>query len=326
MVRKGMMIKASDSGSESEMSGCSDGSRVVGAGMSGGAMPEMSAIIGMGKDGRKYYIDPSVFTTHARAPVPRTTQLTGMAKPLLGQTQKSREDERLAMEVKGLKDAEMKGGFLGTLLSTAIPLIGSLFGRGMISKEAKTVLTKHFKTKPKKGEGLTGGFWGTLLSTAIPLIGSLFGKNIMTKEAHDELVKMCKSGEGGMTGGGLAVEGQIGRPMRGSNKTYGVDPEVNAIVTQKEEKELTGGSFWGGFMDSYADAMGEGRVTGGAMCGCEGEGATGGAKKRGRPAKAKSAKVDGRKARAEIVKKVMKERGIKSLAEASKIVKSEGLY
>ena len=39
-----------------------------------------------------------------------------------------------------------------------------------------------------------------------------------------------------------------------------------------------------------------------------------------------SGKSDGRKRRAEIVKKVMKERGIKSLAEASKIVKAENLY
>lgn len=39
-----------------------------------------------------------------------------------------------------------------------------------------------------------------------------------------------------------------------------------------------------------------------------------------------SSKPDGRKARAQIVKKVMQERGIKSLAEASKIVKAEGLY
>jgi hypothetical protein len=37
-------------------------------------------------------------------------------------------------------------------------------------------------------------------------------------------------------------------------------------------------------------------------------------------------KTDGRKARAMIVKKVMMDRGIKSLAEASKIVKAEGLY
>ncbi len=36
-------------------------------------------------------------------------------------------------------------------------------------------------------------------------------------------------------------------------------------------------------------------------------------------------KVDGRKARAEVVKRVMKERGV-SMVEASKIVKAEGLY
>jgi len=313
-----MMIKASDAEAPMpEMMGCADAPRVVGAGK-GMDMPEMSAIIGMGRDGRKYYIDPSVFTTHARAPVPRTTQLTGMAKPMLGQTQK------MAPTGEG-----MTGGFLGALLSTAIPLIGSLFGKGMMNKEAKMALTKHFKTKPKKGEGLTGGFWGSLLSTAIPLIGSLFGKGMMTKEAHDEMVKMCKQGEG-MTGAGsaLGVEGDLGRPMRGSNKTYGVDRQVNEIVAKQEEKQLTGGGFWGGFMDSYADAMGEGRVTGAGCCmdSCsDSDCAMGGAKRRGRPVKPKEVKPDGRKKRAEIVKKVMKERGV-SLSEASKIVKAEGLY
>jgi hypothetical protein len=302
MVRKGMMIKANDS--QPEMAGCAsmDAPRAIGSGMHGGAMPEMSAIIGMGKDGKKYYIDPSAFTTQARAPVPRTTQLTGMAKPLLGMTQK------------------MEGGFLGSLMSMALPLIGSLFGKGMMTKEAKTALTKHFSKKVPKGQ-MEGGFLGSLMSMALPLIGSLFGKGMMTKEAHDELVKMCKKGEGKVTGGALGVDGDVGRPMRGSNETYGVTPEVERAT----EKPLSGGSFWGGFMDSYADAMGEGRATGGAMCGCEGEGVTGG-KKRGRPTKPKSDKPDGRKARAEIVKKVMRERGIKSLAEASKIVKSEGLY
>jgi hypothetical protein len=40
---------------------------------------------------------------------------------------------------------------------------------------------------------------------------------------------------------------------------------------------------------------------------------------------AKYGSGDGRKARAEIVKKIMKERGVKMI-EASKIVKAEGLY
>jgi hypothetical protein len=214
MVRKGVMIKADEAKPEM-MVPMMDAPRAIGSGMYGGAMmPEMSAFIGLGKDGKKYYIDPSVFTTKERPPVPRTTQLSGMAKPMLG----------------------------------------------------------------------------------------------MTKKMLD--------------GGALGVEGQIGRPMRGSNDTYGVDP----MVEKATEKPLAGGSFWGGFMDSYADAMGEGRVTGGAMCGCEGEGLTGGMKKRGRPAKDKPVKADGRAKRAEIVKKVMRERGIKSLAEASKIVKAEGLY
>lgn len=43
------------------------------------------------------------------------------------------------------------------------------------------------------------------------------------------------------------------------------------------------------------------------------------------PKKKSGGAVDGRKARAEIVKKIMKERGVK-MVEASKIVKAEGLY
>ncbi len=310
-----MMIKASDA--QPEMAGCAmmDAPRAIGSGMCGEAMPEMSAIIGMGKDGRKYYIDPSVFATKAREPVPRTTQLTGMAKPMLGMTQK-------------MQGEAMTGGFLGSLLSMAVPLIGSLFGKGMMNAEARDALLKHFSKKAPKKKGLEGGFWGTLLSTAIPLIGSLFGKGMMTKDAHDELMAMMKKGEGRITGGALGVEGDLGRPMRGSNDTYGITPEVERAT----EKNMSGGSFWGGFMDSYADAMGEGRVSGGAVRGCKCKGTMcscnceGGAKKRGRPAKPKAPKVDGRKARAEIVKKVMRERGIKSMSEASSIVKKEGLY
>ena len=59
-----------------------------------------------------------------------------------------------------------------------------------------------------------------------------------------------------------------------------------------------------------------------------GEGRSGGAKSGGAKsggAKSGGAKKGGRNARAEIVRKVMKERGVKMI-EASKIVKAEGLY
>lgn len=100
---------------------------------------------------------------------------------------------------------EMEGGFLGALASLAVPLIGSLFGRGQMTKEAHDKLMKMMN-KRKVGEHtkMSGGFWGALAALAAPLIGKLFGKGAMTKSAHDELMsvvnKYCKSGsmKGGM--------------------------------------------------------------------------------------------------------------------------------
>jgi hypothetical protein len=51
----------------------------------------------------------------------------------------------------GMGRGEMEGGFWGSLLSAAVPLIGSLFGRGMMTKEAHDELMKHMKQKEKKG-------------------------------------------------------------------------------------------------------------------------------------------------------------------------------
>lgn len=63
------------------------------------------------------------------------------------------------------------------------------------------------------------------------------------------------------------------------------------------------------------------------LAGPEGQAVSGaiGALGYGRRRRAKAGPNDGRKARAQIVAKVMRERGC-SLPEASKIVKAEGLY
>jgi len=168
--------------------------------------------------------------------------------------------------------SHMEGGFLGALASMAIPLIGSLFGKGEMKKSAHTALMKHFNKKPRsKKPELQGGFFGSLLSAAIPLIGSLFGKGAMTKKAHDDMMAMVKKHEGkGMSGAGRMVG-----------------------AGELEIKHTMGA----GVMDDRCSPRAK-RVVGAG---------------------------DGRRKRAEIVRRVMKEKGMKMI-EASKYVKEHGLY
>lgn len=93
---------------------------------------------------------------------------------------------------------------------------------------------------------------------------------------------------------------------------------------------MTGGDFWSDFKDGFNSVM---RPVAGVvknlapLAGPEGQAVSGaiGALGYGRRRRAKAGPNDGRKARAQIVAKVMRERGC-SLPEASKIVKAEGLY
>ena len=67
-----------------------------------------------------------------------------------GRRELDRKMSAPVMSYGGAK-GEMEGGFFGSLLSAAIPLIGSLFGRGMMTKEAHDELMKTMKMKEKKG-------------------------------------------------------------------------------------------------------------------------------------------------------------------------------
>jgi hypothetical protein len=70
-----------------------------------------------------------------------------------------------------------------------------------------------------------------------------------------------------------------------------------------------------------------GAYNGQGLLGQDGHGVRrGGMEGCGRKKRAPAGAEDGRKKRAAIVKKVMRERGLKSMIEASKIVKAEGLY
>lgn len=147
-------------------------------------------------------------------------------------------------------EGKMKGGFIGSLIMKAIPLISSLLGSGKMSQEAHDEMKEMIEEHEKKyhGKKLKGGYLG-LAMLALPLISKLLGAGQMTKGASNKLMKLFKEDSVPVEGAGRAV----------------------------------------------------GAGTGG-MVGCG----------------------DGRSRRAELVRKVMADRGC-GMIEASKIVKSEGM-
>jgi hypothetical protein len=182
----------------------------------------------------------------------------------------------------------MEGGFHGALAKIAIPLIGSLFGKGEMNKSAHTALMKHFSKKPRsKKPELEGGFFGALASMAIPLISSLFGKGAMTKKAHDDMMAMVKKHDGKGMNGGMSR-------MVGSGRMVG----CGDLVIKHEDDGYSDDDCEHGPMAPKGKAKGGKRVVSAS---------------------------DGRRKRAEIVRRVMKEKGMKMI-EASKYVKEKGLY
>jgi len=100
---------------------------------------------------------------------------------------------------------------------------------------------------------------------------------------------------------GVPPEAQLRGSYGGGKPHSKAEMKVMKAVEKKLKKEGKGVSGGGASGGKNLSGMTDRTVGGGDMCG------------------------DGRKARAEIVKKIMKERGVKMI-QASKIVKAEGLY
>jgi hypothetical protein len=200
-------------------------------------------------------------------------------------------------------EGKMEGGFWGALASIAAPLIGSLFGKGAMTKDAHDKLMKLCKKEPKGKDKLEGGFWGALASLAVPLIGKLFGSGKMTKEAHDELMKVFKKDEKAMT--------EPKSAMKGKGRMVGAGPfspmALKMLLPRKEA----------GIVEGFGTGGSE--ITSGEVAALESV-----AKKHKKEKRIVGA-GDGRRKRAEVVKRVMKEKGC-SMIEASKYVKEHGLY
>lgn len=184
----------------------------------------------------------------------------------------------------------MKGGFWG-LAALALPLISKLLGSGKMSQEAHDQVKKMIDLHEQKFHSgkMKGGFWG-LAAMALPLISKLLGSGQMTKSAHDQLEKIIKKSDKEMKGGFAFGNFGLKKPHWSDYIAPVRDSFVPAVAKVAE---------------TLIPLVGKGRVVGGA--------------------KRVVGAGDGRRKRAEVVRKVMAEKGMKMI-EASKYVKEHGLY
>lgn len=274
------------------------------------------------------------------------------------QGQKSREDERLAMKVKGLQD-KMKGGSyvdpaFGVINQPAgssedlmqvanLGPMGSGYsgaggaGAGMAKAQGEKMA---MYLKELHGEGyakeFAGGFWGILASLAAPLVGKILGQGkgkakgkkkggmmgtpeLLAKEFARADAEVAAERAAAATAARASAPRQlpiVQMPMmptaaQAAQRLGAPEPAAagaTAVAAAAMPERMYSGKKTG--RPASADLVSESE----------------GAKKKGKGKMKKPLKEgDRRKARAEVVKRVMAEMGL-PLIEASKYVKEQGLF
>lgn len=226
------------------------------------------------------------------------------ATPSMGLSQIRGGRKRMTKEeVEANEDAKEQGKALSEHLHK---LHGSGYARDF---HAGMSMAGGLGTGRYEGEGkMEGGFWGTLASLAIPLIGNLLGKGKMTKDAHDELMALFKKHEKAEEAPKKMKGGMAARCV-GAGKSGRIPPRELEVVNKE-------GMDGKGFLSDLGIPV-VSNIAGMFGLGEEGK----------KPKKEKRVvgAGDGRRKRAEVVRKVMKEKGMKMI-EASKYVKEHGLY
>jgi hypothetical protein len=197
----------------------------------------------------------------------------------------------------------MSGGYLG-LAMMALPLISKLLGAGRMTQEAHDRMKELIEEHEEKyhGKKMKGGYLG-LAMMALPLISKLLGAGHMDEQASKELSKLFKKDmKGAGTGGMMDMRMEMRKPIM--NAPIYPSPRV------PPKMEMQGKGFLSDLgipvVSDVAGMFGLGkRVVGGE--------------------KRVVGAGDGRKKRAEIVKRVMREKGL-SMINASKYVKENSLY
>ena len=217
---------------------------------------------------------------------------------------------------------QMKGGFWG-LAALALPLISKLLGSGKMSQEAHDQVKKMIEAHEQKFHSgkMKGGFWG-LAAMALPLISKLLGSGQMTKSAHDQLEKIIKKSDMELKGKGRVVGGakrsDYGKAFSKEEEANMVfDPEDAVSMARAPKKSMAarGGMMMMPFPRNPMLQPYHPPIKDQVMMGMGKE----------KKAKRVVGAGDGRRKRAEVVRKVMAEKGMKMI-EASKYVKEHGLY
>lgn len=210
---------------------------------------------------------------------------------------------------------------------------GGMTGGAMFSRDTQD-FSSHMKGMGTGGAsgGMTGGFWLPLLtSVGLPLISKLLGSGHMDDKCKSEMDKLIKKHEekyhgGKLKGGFWGALASIGIPLiakmlgAGHCSQKGHDSMVK-MFGQCEKKEATAmkKEMKGGMT---MRAVGAGKMP--KMMGCDSD-SDDEMKGKGKKAKRVVGESDGRRKRAEVVRRVMAEKGMKMI-EASKYVKEHGLY
>jgi hypothetical protein len=205
----------------------------------------------------------------------------------------------------------MKGGFYGMLASVGIPLLMNLLGKGKMTQDAHDQVKEMIEDKMEehmKKHHMKGGFGLypalSLASVGLPILMKMLGKGKITQDAHDKLKKMfmkCDKMEGsGRVVGGMR-KNPIDNPLYMGNDMSGMgtggmmqmdrmNPIMNANPMRLHSPAHPRMEMQG--MGKVKRVVGAG---------------------------------DGRRKRADIVKKVMADKGL-SMIQASKYVKENAMY
>jgi hypothetical protein len=196
----------------------------------------------------------------------------------------------------------MKGGFWG-LAALALPLVSKLLGNGHMTQEGHSRLMDMLHHHEK----MRGGFdWGKLIQHAVPLVSHLLGQGHMSEEAQKKFMAFLKTKGKKMEGAGRAVGGaSAGMKLNMTMKDRVMPSPRNPPKMELQMEKMEGKGILSNLgIPVVSDIAG--------MFGL------------GKKKRAVSA-GDGRRKRAEIVKRVMAEKGMKMI-EASKYVKEHNLY
>ena len=229
--------------------------------------------------------------------VPALSQVASHLMPLMG-----KGTGGVSADTQDFSSHHMKGGFWRPLLtSVGLPLIQKLLGSGHMDDKCKMEMEKLIKKheeKYHKGQ-LKGGFWGALATLGIPLIAKMLGAGHCSQKGHDSMLKMfgqCEKKEA------TAMK----KEMKGAGRAVGAG-KMPKMMGCDSDDEMNGKGFFSNLGHGLSDVAG--------MFGLG----------KGKKVKRVVSEADGRRKRAEVVRRVMAEKGLKMI-EASKYVKEHGLY